>query len=79
MKKYLKEQIKQFKYGEKNNMDNITKNTSIKEGVEILNNHGINTKLHGWEIIIGMLLYDCDYIEVHDYGHNAYFIKRMEE
>lgn len=57
-------------------MDIITKNTSIKESIEILNNHGISTKLYGWEIIIGMLLYDCDYIEVHGYGHNAYFIKK---
>lgn len=60
-------------------MDIITKNTSIKEVIEILNNHGISTKLYGWEIIIGMLLYDCDYIEVHDYGHNAYFTKKTEE
>ena len=43
-------------------MDIIIKNTSIKEDIEILNNHGISTKLYGQEIIIGMLLYDCDYI-----------------
>ena len=60
-------------------MDIITKNTSIKKCIKILDNHGISTKIHGWEMIIGMLLYDCDYIEVHDYGHNAYFTKKTEE
>lgn len=60
-------------------VDIIKKDTPIKEGLEILNNHGISTNVHGWEIVLGMLLNDCDYIEVHDYGHNAYFSKIVNE
>lgn len=55
-------------------MDIITKTMSISEAEEILNMHGIRHP-YGWEIVIGMLLDDCDHLEVHDFGGKAYFIK----
>ena len=58
----------------------IKKDTSLKEAEEILSLHGCPLG-HGWALIIGMLLYDCDYLEVHDFGNNAYFtkVKNKEE
>lgn len=55
-------------------MDIITKNTPIKEAEEILDFHGIAHPF-GWEIAIGMLLSDCDHLEVHDFYGKAYFVK----
>ena len=57
----------------------IKKDTPIKTGIEILESHGISTKMHGWELIIGMMLQDCDYLEVHGFGSNAYFTKVKDE
>lgn len=51
----------------------ITKETPIKEGISILSAHGISTRMRGWELIIGLLLNGCDYLEVHGFGSNAYF------
>ena len=34
---------------------------------------------HGWELIIAMLLHDCEYAEVHGFGSNAYFNKIFKE
>ena len=34
---------------------------------------------HGWELIIAMLLSDCEYAEVHGFGSNAYFNKIFKE
>ena len=59
-------------------MDIITKTTSIKEAEEILTFHDISHPF-GWEIAIGMLLSDCDYLEVHDFGSKAYFNKIRKE
>ncbi|QUH22186.1 hypothetical protein [Alkaliphilus sp. B6464] len=55
----------------------IQKNESIGEIKEKLNtNHGIATPF-GWEIVFGMLLDECEsHIEVHGYGHSAYFSQR---
>ena len=52
----------------------ITKNTKIKEAEEILDIHGIK-KPKGWEIAMGMLLSECDHLEVHGFGTKAYFTK----
>lgn len=60
-------------------MDIINKDTRVKEVKGILEAHGISTKVHGWEIIICMMLHDCDYIEVHEFGSNAYFLKMKED
>jgi len=51
----------------------ITKKTNMKDAEEILKMNGIGTP-YGWEIVIGMLLEDCDYIEIEGYGHGANFI-----
>lgn len=58
-------------------MDIITKTTPIGEAERILSDHGIKHPF-GWEIAIGMLLNDCDFLEVHDFGSKAYFIKVSE-
>lgn len=54
--------------------DIIKKDTSIKEAESILKLHGCSLAF-GWEIVMGMLLDDCDYLEVHDFGSKAYFTK----
>ena len=58
-------------------MDIIYKTTPIKVAEEILDFHGINHP-NGWEIVIGMLLSECDHLEVHGVGSKAYFIKVKE-
>lgn len=55
-------------------MDVIKKDTSIKEARFILEAHGCPLGF-GWEIVLGNLLKECDYLEVHDFGKNAYFHK----
>lgn len=57
----------------------ITKETPIKEGISILSVHGISTQMRGWELIIGLLLNGCDYLEVHGFGSNAYFTQVTKE
>jgi len=56
----------------------ITKQTSMKDAAEILKMNGIGTP-YGWEIVIGMLLEDCDYIEVQGYSHGANFVLVKDE
>lgn len=58
-------------------MDIIKKNTPIKEAECILKDHGCSLGF-GWEIVLGMLFEECDYIEVHDFGDNARFTKCFE-
>ena len=55
-------------------------NISYLEGnvKEILDYHGMSLG-HGWELIIAMLLSDCEYAEVHGFGSNAYFNKIFKE
>ena len=55
----------------------INKNEKVGKVKEILNDtHGIDTPF-GWEIVFGMLLSGCEsHIEVHGYGHNAYFTQK---
>lgn len=59
-------------------MDIIKQNTPIGEAYKILKAHHIETPKF-WEIAIGMLLSECDYLEVHGFGHKAYFVKVKEE
>lgn len=54
--------------------DIIKKDTTMKEAESILKSHGCPLG-YGWELVIGMLLSDCDYLEVHDFGRDAYFSK----
>lgn len=58
-------------------MDIITKTTPIGETEKILELHDIKRPMF-WEIAIGMLLGDCDHLEVHGYGPKAYFVKCEE-
>lgn len=55
----------------------ISKKTKMIDAAELLRQHNINTP-RGWEIVIGMLLADCDHLEVHGYGCEAYFTKVKE-
>ena len=56
----------------------IRKTDNIRDVKNILNCHGISLG-YGWELIIAMLLNDCEYAEVHDFGSNAYFNKVYKE
>ena len=62
----------------KNGPDIITRTTKVEEAERVLRLHDIGTP-NGWEIVIGMLLNECDHLEVHDYGKNAYFLKADKE
>lgn len=55
-------------------MDIIKQDTPIREAQEILNAHRIETPRF-WEIVLGMLLSECDHLEVHGFGRHAYFVK----
>ena len=59
-------------------MDVICKTDTICDIKDILDCHGMLLG-HGWELIIAMLLSDCEYAEVHDFGSNAYFNKVFKE
>lgn len=58
-------------------MDIIKKNTQMEEARRILEDHGV-TLSFGRQIVLGMILQECDYIEVHDFGESAYFEKMFE-
>lgn len=58
-------------------MDIIKKDMKMAEIVHILTEHSINMPF-GWEIVLNMLLSECDHLEVHDFGQNAYFTQVME-
>lgn len=56
-------------------MENIIKkDTTINEAEAILEAHGCPHK-YGWELAIGLMLQECDYLEVHGLGSGAYFVK----
>lgn len=59
-------------------MDVIRKTDTIRDVKDILDYHGMSLG-HGWELIIAMLLSDCEYAEVHGFGNNAYFNKIFKE
>lgn len=59
-------------------LDIIRKTDKIGDVKEILDYHGMSLG-HGWELIIAMLLSDCEYAEVHGFGSNAYFNKVFKE
>ena len=59
-------------------LDIIRKTDKIGNVKEILDYHGMSLG-HGWELIIAMLLSDCEYAEVHGFGSNAYFNKIFKE
>lgn len=58
-------------------MDIINKQMKVLEIEEILDFHNI-AHPSGYEIILGMLLSDCDYLEVHGFDSDAYFEKVKE-
>ncbi len=58
-------------------MDIITKQMTVLEIEKILDFHRI-AHPSGYEIILEMLLSDCDYLKIHDFGSNAYFEKVKE-
>lgn len=60
-------------------LDIIRKTDKIGDVKRILQEyHGMSLG-HGWELIIAMLLSDCEYAEVHGFGSNAYFNKIFKE
>lgn len=60
-------------------MNIIRKTDKIKDIKTILQDcHGMYLG-HGWDLIIAMLLSDCEYVEVHGFGSNAYFNKVFKE
>ncbi len=56
----------------------IRKNTSIGEAKKILKSQGCVLN-DGWEIVLGMLLQDCDYIEVQGYFTPARLVQIREK
>lgn len=50
----------------------IYKTDNIKDTEEKLRDHCISLG-RGWEIGLGMLLSQCDHLELHGYGSGAYF------
>lgn len=52
----------------------ISKNSKMSETKTFLNDNGIPLS-HGWQLILGMLLQDCDYIKLEGYGRNANLVK----
>lgn len=65
-------------YFRRTTMDVIRKTDTIRDVKDILDYHGMSLG-HGWELIIAMLLSDCEYAEVHGFGSNAYFNKIFKE
>lgn len=56
-------------------VDIIRKSDTTEQAREILEDkHGFPLKW-GWEMMLGMLLQECDYIEVHEYGSKCYLAK----
>lgn len=53
-------------------IDTITKTTTMSEAKEILHDNCISTP-YGWEIVLGMLLEQCDYIKITGLGASAKF------
>lgn len=58
-------------------MDTIKKDTQMREAECILKDHGVSLSF-GWQVVLGMILQECDYIEVHGFGESAYFEKMFE-
>lgn len=56
----------------------IRKTDSIGHARDILEAHGVPLP-RGWEIVMGMLLEGCDYLEVCGFGRNAQFRLCEEE
>lgn len=48
----------------------ITKKTKVKDAEEILTANGISLSTYSM-MMLGMLLQNCDYIEIEGYGHSA--------
>ena len=59
-------------------MDVIRKTDTIRDIKDILDCHGMSLG-YGWELIITMLLIDCEYAEIYGFGTNAYFNKVFKE
>lgn len=58
--------------------DIIKEDTTINEAEAILKAHGFPRK-YGWELVIGLMLQQCDYLEVHGYGGDAHFVKAFND
>lgn len=58
-------------------MDIIDKNTTIKEAKYILEAHGCSLAF-GWDIVLGSLLEECDYLEIHGFGEKCFFSKMFK-
>lgn len=52
--------------------DTITKEMTVSEIKELLHDNCIATP-YGWEIVLGMLLEQCDYIKIAGFGASAKF------
>lgn len=59
-------------------MGTITKSMKIDEVKAVLHANGIDTP-YGWDIVLGMLLEDCDYIKIEGYGRHAQFVLCTDE
>lgn len=61
-------------------MENIIdKNTSIEKAREILSDiHGVPLS-PGWDLVLGSMLQECDYIIVNGYGTKAILTKVYKE
>lgn len=59
-------------------MDTITKSMKIDEVKAVLHANGIATP-YGWDIVLGMLLDDCEYIKIEGYGSHAQFVLCKDE
>lgn len=56
----------------------IRRQTPLNKAKEMLQSNGIETP-YGWDIVLSMLLNDCDYLEIEGYGKQARFILHKEE
>ena len=59
-------------------VDIIRKTDKISDVENLLQAHGVSLG-HGWALIIGMMLTDCNHLEIHGFGNNAYFNKIRED
>lgn len=59
-------------------MDIIRKTDNIRDVEQTLQAHGLSLG-HGWALIMAMMLSDCEYVELHEYGSKAYFNKIFKE
>lgn len=59
-------------------MQIITKNTRLKDAAEMLEMHMVPVS-YGWEMVLCMMLHECDYITIEGTGRNAKLVKHFIE